>query len=66
MLTYDDVKYEIFIDGQSDSVTYYEPYPIVTGYGNPTLNHFGRAQGEIWYVKKRICFKYRSRGDGEY
>lgn len=50
MLTYNDVMYEVFINGMSDSITYYEPYPIVSGSGNPTLNHFGRAQGEIWYV----------------
>ena len=54
MLTYSDVKYEVYYKGSGDAVTYYEPYPILQSWGSnaPGLDHFGRAEGEIWYVKK--------------
>lgn len=52
MLTFKDVKYEMYFKGNGESVTYYEPYPVMSGWGDPRLDHFGRAEGEIWYIKK--------------
>lgn len=52
MLTFKDVKYEMYFKGIGESVTYYEPYPVMSGWGDPRLDHFGRAEGEIWYIKK--------------
>ena len=54
MLTYSDVKYEVYYKGSGDAVTYHELYPILQAWGSntPSLDHFGRAEGEIWYVKK--------------
>ena len=52
MLAFKDVKYEILYKGYSDSITYYEPYPMLSGFGDPTLDGFGRAEGKIWFVRK--------------
>ena len=65
MLKYKDVKYEVFLKGEKDAMTSFEPYPIMWGYGNPQLDHFGRAEGEIWYVKKEFVSdisKYENEG----
>ena len=54
LLSFKDVKFEVYYNGVTDSTTYYEPYPLgyALGTGTPTLNKFGRAEGEIWYVRK--------------
>ena len=51
MLVSKNVKYEMYFKGIEEPNTYNEPYPIMWGYGDPKLDHFGRAEGEIWYVR---------------
>lgn len=57
MLSAKDVAYEVYFDGYNEPVTYSEPYIISTGNGNPTINHYGKAKGDIWYVKKEYVEK---------
>ena len=57
MLTYQDVTYEVYFDGFDSPGTFTDPYIITTGTGNPRINHYGRAKGEIWYVKKEYVDK---------
>lgn len=54
MLAFKDVKFEMYYSGISDATTYTEPYVLgyAIGSGTPTFSHFGRAEGEIWYVRK--------------
>ena len=54
MIAYKDVKYEVYFKGNNDPETNYEPYPIGWGYGDPKLDHFGRAEGEIWYIREEF------------
>ena len=54
MLAFKDVKFEMYFSGISDATTYTEPYVLgyAIGYGAPVFSHFGRAEGEIWYVRE--------------
>lgn len=65
MLYYNDVKFEYFVKGMNDPVTYTEPYPFVSGYGDPHLDHFGRVEGDIWYVKKEFVSNIRFPSESE-
>lgn len=57
MLAYQDVTYEVYFDGVSSPGTFTEPYIITTATGTPSINHYGRAKGDIWYVKKEYVSK---------
>lgn len=65
MLSAKDVAYEVYFDGYNEPVTYTEPYMISTGIGNPIINHYGKAKGEVWYVKKEYVEKIED-NDVEY
>ena len=52
MLSFKNVKFEMDFKGHEDPSTFGEPYPIMWGWGEPELDHFGRGQGEIWYARK--------------
>ena len=65
MIASKDVKYEIFFKGNSDPETNYEPYPIGVGYGNPKLDHFGRVEGEIWYIREEFVDSISDGTDNE-
>lgn len=63
MLTYQDVTYEVYFDGFDSPQTFESPYIITTGTGNPSINHYGRAKGDIWYVKKEYVSKIEDSED---
>ena len=53
MLTYKDVKYEMYFKNSTEPLTAHEPYPLLWNwYGEPRFEKYGRAEGEIWYVRK--------------
>lgn len=53
MLTNKDVRYEIYFKDNTDPLTVHEPYPLLWNwYGEPRFEKYGRAEGEIWYVRK--------------
>lgn len=54
MIAYKDVKFEMYFKGNNDPATFYAPYDLGNGYGNPQLDHFGRVEGEIWYIREEF------------
>lgn len=67
MLAFKGVKFEIYYRGISDSSTYEIPYPLLSASGSGTVNldHFGRAEGEIWYIRKEYVSDIEKGGVGE-
>lgn len=57
MLSAKDVAYEVYYDGYDEPVTLDKPYEITPAIGNLTIDHYGKAKGEIWYVKKEYVEK---------
>lgn len=65
MLSFKDVKYEMYFNDVSEPTTYYMPY--VLGFSTlnnmSSLNHFGRAEGEIWYIRKDYVSEITAKED---